>query len=136
MDIPEDRYQHDRSFVLENTSDLENQVIVYEVNLIIKRPAYNIHKDWLISHMKDMVNENKFIKVNIYDQLNLDPTNDSIIRYHRITAQYHIRGYENLKIYLEKNAKKMRNQVIEKFGHDYEVSRRVFVLKNEIVYLS
>jgi hypothetical protein len=109
-----------------------SSIVIYEVNLDIKRDAYEKNKEWLIEHIKDMVNHNHFIKVNILHQLNLDPTNDSHHRFHRITAQYFVPSYEDLENYLAKQAKNMRNQVLEVFKDNYSVFRRVFSYEQEI----
>lgn len=103
-----------------------SSIVIYEVNLDIKKDAYEKNKDWLLAHIKDMVNLNQFIKVNIFHQLNLDPTNDSHHRSHRITAQYFVPSYKHLETYLAKQAKHMRNQVLEVFKDNYNVFRRVF----------
>lgn len=122
----------ERSFVIDNNTT-EKNVVVYEVNLSIKKEIYEKNKEWLIDHIKDMVNINKFMRVNIYHQLNLDPTDDSFVKVHRLTARYYISSYDHLKSYLEQRAKNMRNQVREKFGDDYTVFRRVFTLEQEIL---
>lgn len=122
----------DKSFVLDKNHLDDNRVVVYEVNLAIRRAVYEKYKDWLMDHIRDMVVVNKFIKAHVYTQINLDPTNDSFVRTHHLTARYYIKTYEELKKYLEKRAKAMRNQVIEKFEDNYTVSRRVFELQMEI----
>lgn len=105
----------------------ENEVI-YEVNLCIEKPIFEENKSWLIEHMHDMVRENNFLKVHIFYEENFNLVNDDLMRYVKITAQYHVNSLANLTTYLEKNAKKMRSQVVDRFQSHYSVSRRVLTL--------
>lgn len=125
-------YSTERTFVIEKENLQENALIVYEVNLSIQNDVYRQHKNWFLNHIKEMVDSNDFIKVHIYEQLNLDPLDDTFTKIYRLTARYYMKSYDILKKYLEKRAKNMRDQVVEKFGDKYTVSRRVLQLKNEI----
>lgn len=107
-------------------SESPNTTLVYEVNLTIEKKIFHEHKDWLIQHFHEMVIENQFTKLNLFYVRNMDPTNDEHMRYQKIVAQYFISHPEILARYFEKQAKSMRNQVIEKLGSHYTVTRRVF----------
>ena len=45
---------------------------IYEVNLTIEEPTYNIHQDWLIDHFHDMVTLNGFDGLKLFFNKNLD----------------------------------------------------------------
>lgn len=110
-----------------------DELIVYEVNLVIQKAVYEKNKDWLLKHFEDMVTENNFIKANIFDQICVDPSDDSHMRCHKLTAQYFMHSYGEMEKYFEKMARAMRSQVVEKLGDHYTVNRRVFSLKKEIL---
>ena len=103
-------------------------VFVYEVNLTIEINVFAEHKDWLLNHFHSMVIENNFIKLNLFFVKNIDPIDDTHLRYQKVVVQYYVSDYGTLQRYLEKQAKKMRSQVVEKLGPHYSVSRRIFEL--------
>lgn len=112
-----------------NDNALEkNYPCVYEVNLTIELDLYEANKSWLISHFHEMVVENNFKALKLFIVRNTDPIDDSHLRYQKLVAQYFVSSHEQLQIYFEKQAKRMRSQVIEKLGCHYTVSRRVYEL--------
>lgn len=103
----------------------ETIAYVYEVNLTIEELVYQKNRAWLIDHFHDMVNLNKFDKLKLFSVKNVNPIDDNHMRYQNVVAQYYISDYKVLQDYLEKQAKTMRSQVVERLGHGYSVSRRV-----------
>lgn len=124
----------DEAFVLDRSNSIQqDQVIVYEVNISINIHAYEEHKIWFLEHIVDMVNINRFIKAEIYHEMNMDPIDDNHMRVKNLTIRYLIKSFDQLKKYLELKSKEMRSQVQEKFKNNYTIKRRVFIMDKEIV---
>lgn len=118
--------------ITEQTKLEAGSVLVYEVNLVFQKKTFEEHKEWMLEHIDDMVKANEFTGAHIYQQVNMDPTNDAHMREYSMTVHYYIDTYERLKAYLEKQARNMRSQVVETFADRYMVWRRVFVLSKQI----
>lgn len=106
-------------------NDIIQPTLVYEVSLTIEQKIFFENKKWLIDHFHDMVTQNDFVKLNLFFVKNTNPIDDDHLRYQKIVAQYYISDNNILQKYFEKQAKKMRSQVIDKLGNSYSVSRRV-----------
>ena len=124
--------------ILENLSCLHdmnpmNKWSIYEVNLSFNKDIFEIHGAWFMEHINDMVSLNGFSKACVYQELIVDPTDDSFLRKCNLIVQYYIKSYEKLQDYLETKSQSMRSQVVEKFGNNYTVKRRVFELVKEII---
>ena len=103
-------------------------MLVYEVNLEIENNTYNKHKTWLQAHFHDMVIKNGFLKLQLFQAKNVNPVDDTNMRYTKLIAQYYILDYSILKQYLKDFSEKMRNEIVTKLGTNYNVSRRIFEL--------
>lgn len=108
-----------------NDTTLEPSCYIYEVNLTIEKDIFEKNKEWLLSHFNDMVNENNFIKGDIYYEINFNPLNDSHFTCQRVVAKYLVEKKAELVSYLEKQATKMRSQVVERLRCHYSVNRRI-----------
>lgn len=105
---------------------------IYEVNLSINLDTFEKHGDWFMGHIEDMLKSNQFLKAEICKEINLNPIDDSPLRLVNLSIKYYLDDYEKLISYLEKQAKIMRSQVVEKFKNNYSISRRVFSIEKQL----
>ena len=113
--------------------EMRGRTFVYEVNLSINMDMYKKHGAWFLEHIQDMVDVNKFDAVEILNEVNMDPINDNHLREHKLSVRYYVSSGKQLLNYLKENAKNMRSQVVDKFGNQYEIFRRVFVVDNDFL---
>ena len=94
-------------------------MIIYEVNLEINNDITKEYIHWLKSHVEDIVSFKGFCSYVIY-KIESDNTNTQ-----QFTVQYTINNRENLQDYLDNHAGTMRAEAIQKFGHQFNASRRI-----------
>lgn len=89
-------------------------MLIYEVNLDIQPDTYSAFKDWLDSHVKEMLQFPGFISAQI---LSAEPNH--------LTVHYQLESRGHLEEYFGKHAARMRQQGIDAFGGQFQATRRI-----------
>jgi len=97
-------------------------MIIYEINLTIENEIFDDYYNWLIEHVKQMLQFDGFNSCEI--------AKDNFIgepQYTKMIVRYMLDSEENLNHYLTNFASKMREEGIHRFGNQFTATRRVLV---------
>lgn len=97
-------------------------MVLYEVNLIVKRDVADDYAAWLPGHIREMLGLPGFESAewlsdeDFHEDAGADP---------RWTILYRLRSHDDFIRYAENEAERMRAEGIERFGKNFEATRRV-----------
>jgi hypothetical protein len=97
-------------------------MIIYEVNLVVKRKIADDYAAWLKGHIREMLQLPGFESAewlsdeDFHEEEGADP---------RWTVHYRLRSHDDFIRYAETDAERMRGEAIERFGRDFEATRRI-----------
>jgi hypothetical protein len=101
-------------------------MIIYEVNLEIDTAIYEQFKTWLYDHVKEMLQLEGFLEAKI-----LHEQSDSTEK-KKLKCCYLLISQKNLDNYLTTQALHMRQEGIDKFGHHFSATRKIFEVVESI----
>ncbi|MBS0287461.1 MAG: DUF4286 family protein [Proteobacteria bacterium] len=97
--------------------------IIYEVNLKVAQTILAEYLSWLQDHIQQMCQEPGFLSATLFEDItevkNSQPSESSYI------VQYEVASMEDLQHYFDKRAQVVRQEAIERFGENFNASRRV-----------
>lgn len=97
-------------------------MVIYEVNLIVKRDIAAEVAAWLPGHIREILALPGFEAAewlsdeDFHEEEGADP---------RWTIHYRLRSHDDFIRYAEQDAERMRADGIERFGKNFEATRRV-----------
>ena len=97
-------------------------MIVYEVNLTVKRDAADEVAAWLPGHIREMLALPGFESAEWFEDVDYDAEEGADPRW---TVHYRLRTHDDLVRYFEEDAERMRADGLERFGGSFEATRRV-----------
>lgn len=101
---------------------VRNEMIIYEVNLTIDNHIYREYYDWLVSHIRTILQFDGFIHAEVAKEKLADhPTNKT-----NMTVRYTLNTEKDLDNYLQNHAPAMRQDGIKRFGNQFNAQRRIF----------
>ena len=106
-------------------------MVIYEVNLEIRKPIKEAFVHWLDSHIKKMLCFDGFKYAKVY---RLWPSDEETLHpesYHAC-IHYFVENREKLENYFIENATEMRSEALEKFGNSFTAHRRILYLEKEL----
>ncbi|MEM1243453.1 MAG: DUF4286 family protein [Pseudomonadota bacterium] len=92
-------------------------MIIYEVNIKTQPEIFAAYYDWLLPHVKQMLQYAGFKTATLQQ----DETDEC-----KITVSYQVATREDLENYLQHHAKTMRDDGINRFNDKFSISRRIF----------
>ena len=97
--------------------------LIYEVNLEVNQNIAAVFSDWLAEHIQEMLQFDGFSSAQWYSRQTLDEDNHNPVQLWTIHYQLnHREAYEN---YIENHASAMRSEGLERFGGQFQASRRL-----------
>lgn len=94
--------------------------VIYEVNLKIQKRIEKEFQSWLVGHIQDVLAIDGFESATWFKVS--DPIDEKGMLHW--TMHYFLRDRPALDSYLEKHAPRLRQPAKEKFGDQFEASRR------------
>lgn len=102
-------------------------MIIYQVDLKIKKHFSVKYLAWLKPHMEKMMTFQGFLKAELGNEVGLvDPELDSF------TVIYYVSSQEDLQVYFDTHAKVMRDEGVKRFGDACHASRKVYSINLSI----
>ena len=96
-------------------------MIVYEVNLFVKRAAGAAFRAWLDEHVREMLALPGFTGARVLEREDPPPERDEIA----LCVQYELRDAQALDEYLDTHAARMRADGLARFGGQFRAERRI-----------
>ncbi|WP_299495020.1 DUF4286 family protein [uncultured Shewanella sp.] len=96
-------------------------MIIYQVDLKIKKQVSIRYLAWLKPHMEKMMTFQGFLKSELCKEIDLDDQGVD-----HFTVIYHVSSQEDLNFYFEHHAKVMRDEGVKRFGDACHASRKVY----------
>jgi len=96
-------------------------VIVYEVNLFVKRDIEVAFRAWLDGHVRELVGLPGFTSASVFDRIEPPGAADEFV----ICTQYRLTDAGALETYLHEHAPRMRGDGLARFGDSFRAERRV-----------
>lgn len=103
-------------------------MVIYEVNLTIKHKIAEAYAAWLPGHIREMLALPGFESAawlsdaDFHEEQGADP---------RWTIHYRLRSHDDFIRYAENDAERMRAEGIERFGKDFEATRRILRVEED-----
>lgn len=94
-------------------------MVIYEVNVNVENDIYSEYYNWLVKHIKQMLQFTGFKKAEI-GLIEHQHTSEK-----RLRISYLVNSYTDLENYLNNHAEVMRAKGIEKFGAKFSATRRI-----------
>ena len=97
-------------------------MIIYEVNLVVKHKVAEAYAAWLPGHIREVLALPGFESAewlsdaDFHEESGADP---------RWTIQYRLGSHDDFLRYAENDAERMRAEGIERFGKNFEATRRI-----------
>ena len=98
-------------------------MIVYEVNLFVRRAIEAEYRAWFDAHMREMVALEGFVDAQVFERVDPAAAEGEFA----LCAQYRLRDARALEDYLREHAPRMRADGVARFGDDFRAERRVLV---------
>lgn len=97
-------------------------MVIYEVNISVNNDVFQEYYDWLIPHIKEMLNFPGFssCEVGLVENESEDYKN-------HLRISYKIDSYDNLQVYLTQHAERLRSDGLERFGDQFSATRRIIL---------
>jgi len=99
-------------------------VVIYEVNIQVPREMVIDYSAWLRLHVDEMLRFDVFYAAEVYVR-HSDEENDEEGFFSHFTVHYRARDLEAVESYLQNQAPRMRQRVIEVFKSQVKISRRI-----------
>ena len=96
-------------------------MIVYEVNVLVRREIEADYRDWLDAHVREIVALPGFTGAEVFDRREPVAAADEVA----ICMQYRLRDAAALTDYLREHAPRLRADGLARFGAGFRAERRV-----------
>ena len=100
-------------------------MIIYEVNLTVKRTVATSFYDWLKPHMAEVVHLGKFENAVLYKRDHADEGSADDNTTVLWTVQYRVKDRDTLEVYLRQHAPSLREEGKRRFGDQFTATRRI-----------
>ncbi|MDJ0653002.1 MAG: DUF4286 family protein [Xanthomonadales bacterium] len=95
-------------------------MVIYEVNLDVRRDVAEAFSRWLGPHVQEMLELPGFVSADWYERT--DDSTESVVCW---TTHYRLESRQHLDHYLEKHAAAMRADGVNRFGEQFSAARRI-----------
>jgi len=96
-------------------------MIVYEVNLRVRRTIEREYRAWLDGHMREILALPGFVKAELFEVTDPAPSPEEV----SLCTRYHLRDEPALLVYFREHAPRLRAEGVERFGKNFRADRRV-----------
>jgi antibiotic biosynthesis monooxygenase (ABM) superfamily enzyme len=96
-------------------------VIVYEVNVFVRREIEAAYREWLDAHVREIVALPGFTGAEVLERSEPAAADGEFV----LCMQYHLRDAQALESYLREHAPRLRADGIARFGDRFRAERRV-----------
>ena len=96
-------------------------MIVYEVNLFVRRAIEAEYRAWLDAHVREIVALPGFEGAEVFARQEPAAAGDEVA----LCTQYRLRDAEALQAYLREHAPRLRADGVARFGDGFRAERRV-----------
>lgn len=96
-------------------------MIVYEVNLFVKRDIEAAFRAWLDGHVREIVGLPGFTGASVFDRIEPPGAADEFV----VCTQYRLTDAAALESYLRDHAPRLRGDGVARFGDSFRADRRV-----------
>jgi quinol monooxygenase YgiN len=96
-------------------------VIIYEVNLFVRRALEAEYRAWLDAHVREIVALPGFESAEVFERLEPAPAAGEFV----LCTQYRLRDADALEHYLREHAARLRADGVARFGDGFRAERRV-----------
>jgi quinol monooxygenase YgiN len=96
-------------------------VIVYEVNLFVRREIEAEYRAWLDAHVREIVALDGFHGAEVFERLEPGAADGELA----LCTQYRLRDAAALAAYLREHAPRLRADGVARFGEAFRAERRV-----------
>jgi hypothetical protein len=97
-------------------------MVIYEVNLVVKQNIADDYAAWLPGHIREMLALPGFEAAEWLEDVDYDPEEGADPRW---TIHYRLGSHDDFIRYAEHDAERMRGEAIDRFGNDFEATRRI-----------
>jgi hypothetical protein len=102
-------------------------VIIYEVNLFVRRDVEVAFRAWLDAHVREIVALPGFTGASVFDRIEPPGAADEFV----VCTQYRLIDAAALETYLREHAPRMRGDGLARFGDAFRAERRVLAARAE-----
>jgi antibiotic biosynthesis monooxygenase (ABM) superfamily enzyme len=99
-------------------------VIVYEVNVFVRREIEAAYRQWLDGHVSEIVALPGFLGAQVFERREPAAADGEFA----VCMQYHLRDAQALEEYLREHAPRLRADGLARFGTKFRAERRVLEL--------
>ncbi len=103
-------------------------MIIYEVNLQVQLAILADFRQWLQTHMNEMLTFPGFLSAELFHEMDLEKAAEQP---GHLTVQYRVATLDDLNQYLEQHAASMRADGKNRFGEQFSATRRALRLVSE-----
>ena len=96
-------------------------MIVYEVNVFVKREVEAAYRDWLEGHVREIIALPGFTGAHVFERIEPPAPADELV----LCMQYLLRDAAALDDYLREHAPRLRADGLARFGDRFRAERRV-----------
>jgi len=96
-------------------------VIVYEVNVFVRREIEAAYRAWLDAHVREIVALPGFEGAEVFERREPAPQDGELA----LCMQYRLRDAQALEDYLREHAPRLRADGLARFGDRFRAERRV-----------
>ena len=96
-------------------------MIVYEVNLFVRREVEAEYRAWLDAHVREIVALDGFLGAELFERREPAAGADELV----LCTQYRLRDADALAAYLREHAPRLRADGVARFGAAFRAERRV-----------
>lgn len=96
-------------------------MIIYEVNLKVRRSIEREYRDWLATHMREILALPGFVGAELFEVTEPAPAADEFA----LCTRYQLRDAAALESYLREHAPRLRADGVSRFGDNFRADRRV-----------
>ena len=96
-------------------------MIVYEVNLFVRREIESAYRAWLDAHVREIVALPGFLGADVFERREPAAAEGEVA----LCTQYRLRDADALADYLREHAPRLRADGIARFGDGFRAERRV-----------
>ena len=98
-------------------------MIIYEVNLFVKRDIEAAFRAWLDAHVREVIALPGFTGARVLERIEPPCAADEVV----VCTQYRLTDSAALETYLRDHAARMRADGVARFGDSFRAERRVLV---------
>ena len=96
-------------------------MIVYEVNVFVRREIEDAYREWLDAHVREIVALPGFEGARVFERMEPAAAEGEFA----LCMQYRLRDAQALEDYLREHAPRLRADGIARFGEGFRAERRV-----------